>query len=200
MHISEGVLSGPVVAATAVGAVVITAYCLKKTKQEDIPGVSVLTAAYFVVSLLHIKLGVASVHLQLSGLMGIILGLSAFPAILIALLFQAVMFGHGGLTTLGANALAMGLPALFGALLFRPFRKGMWDRKYLLGSVSFLVGMLAILISGFFIALFLALAGREFLNIAYVIFPAHIPLALIEGVVTLFIVLFLRRVKPDMIS
>ncbi len=107
MHISDGVLSLPVLAGGAVAAAALTVYSLKKTKNEDIPRISVMTAAFFVASLIHIKIGPASGHLVLNGLIGVILGISAFPAIVVALLFQTIMFQHGGITTLGVNAIAL---------------------------------------------------------------------------------------------
>ena len=48
-----------------------------------------------------------------------VLGYFAFPAILIGLLFQALVIGHGGLTTLGVNAAMMGIPALLAYHIFQ---------------------------------------------------------------------------------
>jgi cobalt/nickel transport system permease protein len=59
------------------------------------------------------------VHLILNGLLGVVLGYFAFPAILIGLFFQALVIGHGGLTTLGVNAAMMGIPALVAYHIFR---------------------------------------------------------------------------------
>ena len=68
----------------------LTAYILaKKTEVSDIPKVSVVTSAIFVASLIHVPVGPTSVHLVLSGLAGITLGWSAFPAIFVALILQA---------------------------------------------------------------------------------------------------------------
>ena len=41
--------------------------------------------------------------LVLNGLMGLMLGWAALPAVFTALLLQAVFFGHGGYTTLGVR-------------------------------------------------------------------------------------------------
>ena len=48
MHISDGVLSGQICIASAVAAGTITVYTLKKTRNEDIPRIAVMTAAFFV--------------------------------------------------------------------------------------------------------------------------------------------------------
>ena len=71
--------------------------------REGVPKASLLTAAFFVASWIHIPVPPTSVHLVLNGLVGAALGYYAFPAILIGLFFQAVMFQHGGLTTPGGE-------------------------------------------------------------------------------------------------
>lgn len=199
MHISDGVLSGQVCAATAVATAVIAGLVLKKTDRKDIPKIAVMTAAFFVASLLHIRLGPASVHLLLNGLVGVVLGLAAFPAIMIALLFQAVMFQHGGITTLGANTLIMGLPAIVSWGIFQlkgKFRGSVTALRIL----SFMGGSVAILLSGGLMALVLVLAGNEFIATAKVIVAAHIPVALVEGVITVLVVEFFVKVKPELVQ
>jgi len=199
MHISDGVLSGQVCASTAVATAVIAGLVLKKTDRKDIPKIAVMTAAFFVASLLHIRLGPASVHLLLNGLVGVVLGLAAFPAIMIALLFQAVMFQHGGITTLGANTLIMGLPAIVSWGIFQ--LKGKFSgSNSALRILSFMGGSVAILLSGGLMALVLVLAGSEFITTAKVIVAAHIPVALVEGVITVLVVEFFVKVKPELVQ
>ena len=70
MHISEGVLSAPVL---ATGAALTAAGCgigLKKLDYDRVPQVAILTSAFFVASLIHVPIGPSSVHLVLNGLMG----------------------------------------------------------------------------------------------------------------------------------
>ncbi|MGD8881735.1 MAG: energy-coupling factor ABC transporter permease, partial [Desulfobacterales bacterium] len=92
MHISEGVLSGPVLisggALTAAG----TAIGLKKLDYDRIAQAGILAAAFFVASLIHVPIGPANAHLILNGLVGLLLGWAAFPVILVALVLQAVLF------------------------------------------------------------------------------------------------------------
>ena len=85
MHISEGVLSTPVLLAGGALTVVGSAIGLKTLDYERIMTVSLLTATFFVASLIHVPLGPGNIHLVLGGLMGIVLGWSCFPAILVAL-------------------------------------------------------------------------------------------------------------------
>ncbi len=120
MHISEGVLSTPVLISGAALAVAGTTIGLKKMDYERIPQVAVLSAAFFIASLLHVPIGPSSVHLILNGLMGLLLGWVAFPAILVGLLLQAILFQYGGLTSLGVNTVTMALPAVICFFLLGP--------------------------------------------------------------------------------
>ncbi|MBT8354287.1 MAG: cobalt transporter CbiM, partial [Desulfofustis sp.] len=112
MHISEGILSAPVLLGGASLTAVGTMIGLKKLDLDRIMEVSMLTATFFVASLIHVPIGPASIHLVLSGLLGIILGWVCFPAIVVGLLMQAVFFQYGGLMVLGVNAVIMAFPAV----------------------------------------------------------------------------------------
>ena len=105
MHIADGILTAPVVAATAVLATVGVAVGVRKVDADDVPRVGILAALFFVGSLIHVPVGVASAHLLLNGLAGLLLGWSAFPALAVALLLQTVLFHFGGFVSLGANVL-----------------------------------------------------------------------------------------------
>ena len=225
MHIPDGILPAAVCFGGYATTGAVTWYSLRKINQkedprEGIPKASLLTAAFFVASWIHIPIPPTSVHLVLNGLLGVVLGYYAFPAILIGLFFQAVMFQHGGLTTLGVNATMMGMPALLAYCLFRlrnvlghkddrlghkGDRKG---RPYqaLTGIFGFLAGA-----GGLGIAALIAVAllittipthldaGAERASI-YALTLAHVPLMIIEGAFTALVVLFLQRVSPELLG
>ncbi len=195
MHISDGILSTSVSVSSAAAALVIASVTSRKIKQEDVPEIAVMTAAFFVASIVHVKVGPASAHLVLNGMLGVLLGYAAFPAILVGLLFQAIMFQHGGLTSLGANAVIMGLPALFAASFYRLISP---SSGLGIGVVSFVTGALPVLISTALAAAFLVFSGSEFYGTAKVLGVMHIPIALVEGTVTVFAVSFLKRVRPQL--
>jgi cobalt/nickel transport system permease protein len=211
MHIPDGILPVQITAAGYAATAAVTWYSLRKIKQkedyrQDIPKASLMTAAFFIVSLIHIPVPPTSVHLVLNGLMGAMLGYYAFPAILIGLFFQAVMFGHGGLTTLGVNAIIMGLPAIIAAYIFRLRKIGNQESPRKNGIFGFLAGFVALGIS---VALFVVILLTNLpadLNAAaeqaaiFVLAIAHLPLMLIEGVITAFLVIFLKRVRPTMLD
>ena len=74
MHISEGILGAPVLASGAALTVAGTAIGLKKMDYEKLPAVALLSAVFFIASLVHVPVGPAAAHLVLSGLCGVLLG------------------------------------------------------------------------------------------------------------------------------
>jgi cobalt/nickel transport system permease protein len=194
MHIVDGALSTPVLAAGAAAAVAGVALGLKKMEMEHIPQAGVMSAVFFVASLVHVPIGLSSVHLILNGLMGLALGWVAFPAILIALLLQAVFFGFGGITVLGVNTVNIALPAVAVYHLFGPaIRSAAPGASLILGSLA---GAGAIALTTLLVALSLALSGEEFLAAAQLTFFAHIPVMFVEGLLTGAAAVLINRVKP----
>ena len=196
MHISEGVLSAPVLVSGGVLAAAGTAIGLKKIDYDHIARVGILSATFFVASLVHVPIGPSSVHLIMNGIVGLLLGWAAFPAILVALLLQAVFFQFGGITTLGVNTIIMALPAVICYYLFAPFLHK--DRKYLL-LAGFGCGFCAVLFGGVIVGLALMFTEENFLKVAMLVVTAHIPVMIIEGIVTAFCVAFLKKVQPAML-
>jgi len=197
MHISEGVLSTQVLIAGGAVAVAGTAIGLKKLNYDKVMGVSILTSTFFVASLIHVPLGPGNVHLILGGLMGILLGWSCFPAILVALFLQAIFFQYGGLIVLGANTTIMALPAVICFYLFRNWFKTSGKKRKL---AAFSCGFLSILLSSLLMALALSLTDKGFIKAAQLIVAAHIPLMFIEGIITMFTVSFLAKVQPEFLQ
>ncbi len=195
MHISEGVLSAPVLLSGSVLSVVGVAIGLRKIKYDHIAQVGLLSAAFFTASLVHIAVGPASVHLLLSGLVGILLGWAAFPAVFVGLLLQAVLFQFGGLTVLGVNTFVMAAPAVLCAFVFGRF---IGKENLRTGSLiaAFCCGFFSIALSGVLVALCLWCTEESFIAVAYIILAAHLPIMIVEGCITAFCVFFLRKVQP----
>lgn len=190
--------------------------------QAGVPKASLLTAAFFVASWIHVPTPLASVHFVLNGMLGVLLGWFAFPAIVIGLLFQAVMFQHGGLSVLGVNALIMGVPALLAHGLFQlgcprrpqaPAQGGAPGAvaglapmpRWRLGGLGFVAGALGLGLSvlAFFAIMVTVLpahldAAMEQRAIA-LLSLAHLPVIVLEGGFTALLVLFLQRVKPELL-
>ncbi|KAF5049451.1 Cobalt transport protein CbiM [anaerobic digester metagenome] len=197
MHISEGVLSPAILGAGAALAAAGTAVGLRRLDYDRLMTVAILAAAFFVGSLIHVPIGPASAHLILNGLVGVILGWAAFPAILVALVLQSVLFQYGGVTVLGVNTFNMAFPAVLCFYLMRPLlaRAGR-----LRTAGAFGCGALSVAGAGLLTALSLSFTSEGFLQAAQVLFAAHIPVMIAEGIVTVLAVSFLARVRPELLN
>jgi len=199
VHISDGLL--PIHAWTAGYAVAGAALGLdlRRVQESQIPRLALLGSAFFVASLVHMPIGPASVHLTLNGLVGIVAGPGTILVIAMGLALQAILFGHGGLTTLGVNILNMALPALLlGGLARRGIRKASPA-----GGV-----IIACLIGALVPAVSLAMvwgwavtaedpaytAGLQVLALA------HVPVCILEGLICGATIAYLRRVQPTVLG
>jgi len=196
VHISEGVLSPAILGLGAVMAAGCTAMGLRHLDYDRLMTVAILAAAFFVGSLIHVPIGPASAHLILNGLLGVILGWAAFPAILVALMLQAVLFQYGGFTVLGVNTFNMAFPAVLGFYLARP----LLVRPGRIRSVTaFCCGAFSVAGAALLTALSLAYTDEGFLQAARLLFVAHIPVMVVEGIVTMLAVSFLAKVRPEIL-
>ncbi len=196
MHIGDGILSAPVLISGAALAAAGTVVGLAKMRNEDIPRVGILSATFFVISLINIPVGPTCVHLVGSGLAGLILGWRAFPAILVALTLQAVFFQFGGLTTLGVNTFCMAAPAVAMGLLFGPMIRRNNGSPVV---AVFFTGALAILMGSILVAIALVASSQDYTVLAGWELLAHCVLMVVEGVFCVVCVEFLRKVKPEIL-
>lgn len=195
-HIPDGILSAPLLVADGVIAAAGVAWALRRIDDRAIPRVAVLSAVFFAGSLVAIPVGPSSVHLLLSGLMGIMLGVGVVPAVCVALLLQAMLFGIGGLTTLGVNTVNIALPGLVVGLVVGPAvrRAASVARASLLAGLG---GAVAALATGGLVAFSLWVSSSDYVPVASVLMATFVPLAIGEGVIAAVVVGFLMRVQPD---
>jgi cobalt/nickel transport system permease protein len=272
VHIADGVLTTPWLGAGFALAAVLALVAAFRVRDEEIPQIALLTAAFFVASLLHVRVGPTSVHLLLNGLVGVVLGRRAGLAIPVGLALQAALLGHGGFSTLGVNACVMTLPALLASVLFTVLHRVRWLShpwfQTTLVAFSFLtwglslvfsivllatnhitqvealnpgpalqatfhpltlagiglfalvvaryerrlghapefplglfLGVLSVLVTLVLNALVLLYGGAEdWHSIVLLVFVAHLPIAVVEGIILGMTVGFLVRVKPEMLG
>lgn len=197
MHIVEGVLSMPVLVAGAAVTLAGTAVGLRKLTPENLPVTGVLSAVFFVSSLIHVPLAGSTVHLVLNGLLGLLLGWLAFPAILVAVALQAVFFGYGGLFVIGVNVANSALPAV---LLAMALRSLIWQADQRGAVAAALLGALSVLGTSLLVAASLVASGEEFQLGAKLTVVSHLPVALIEGVLCMAALSLFRRVRPGFLA
>jgi cobalt/nickel transport system permease protein len=271
VHISDGVLTWPWLAAGFAGAAVLLLLSAWRLRDDEVPRIAILTAAFFVSSLIHIRVPPTSIHLLLTGLVGVVLGPRAPLAIAVGLLLQVLLMQHGGYTTLGVNTCVMACPALLCWLLFQALHRVPWIKSRfmrgvlvgigavvlfmssvysitLIGNTSltsldqsafdianarlidpsilgtallfagvavilersfentpefplgFLIGELSVLLTAGLNCAVLLAGGEEYWPAPpLVLVIAHLPFAVVEGVILGFTVGFLARVKPAML-
>lgn len=195
MHLSEGLLKPEILIGGAVVSALFTLYAFKTLKDDEIPKTAVLSALFFLASFIHVPIGPTSVHLVLGGIVGAMLGFRAFIAIFVALLLQGVLFGFGGLTTLGINLFNLATPTLIGYWLFMLPSSKHWHKDLL----WFLIGFIPLAVSAFLLSLTLALNGDAFIDAAKIALLAHLPLMFMEGFITLLALRFIEKVAPSLL-
>ncbi len=200
MHIADGVVSTPILVIGAAVTAALCAYGLRRLTPERIPQAAMLSAVVFVAALVHFPVGPGSVHLVLTGLAGVLLGWAAAPAILVAVVLQAVLFGFGGVTVLGVNAMNMALPAVLSGALFACLLGRLADRPERAAAAAGGCGALAVLLSALAVAASLALSGEEFVAAAWLVVLTNLPVMVVEGVFTAAVVGLLLKVKPEAVA
>lgn len=213
MHISEGILPLPWAALWFLVAAPFVIYgCreLRRLSQQDLaikPLVGLLAAVVFIISCMPIPVPTAGTCSHPCG--------TAIPAILIgpfisvvistvALLIQALVMAHGGLSTLGADIVSMGVVGSFtGYAVFKGLRRG----GVSLGMAAFFAGLFADWATYATTAVILAsgIRGSDpflplFTKIVIAFVPTQLPLGILEGALTAGMVTLLARKRPDLLA
>ena len=121
MHIPDGILTGPMIIMwfmIAIIFIIIGAQKIVKKRKENPAVMSILAlmgAAVFIISSLAYPCRRCriSVHPTGTGLASIIIGPFATVVVTVIALFFQVFLAHGGITTLGANTVSMGIVGAF---------------------------------------------------------------------------------------
>ncbi len=92
----------------------------------------------------------------------------------------------------------MALPAVVSFYLFRLFT--IKHNLYMLGFSAFLCGVVGILGSALLVGLSLVTTGEAFLTVAKLIVIAHLPVMIIEGLITATAVVALKKVRPELLT
>lgn len=211
MHIMEGYLPGAFCIAWGILCLpflVAGFFSIKKTLDEHRNLITLLAmsgAFVFVISSLKIPSVTGSCsHMTGTGLGAILFGPSAVSILgLIVLLFQAILLAHGGLTTIGANTFSMAIAGPFVTFgIYRLCSKTKVNRKVSVFLAAALGDLFTYCITAGQLALahhtdtsFLSALGKFMLVFA----PTQVPLAMIEGLITMLIVMGLENyAKPEL--
>lgn len=197
MHIPDGFLDLRTTIATNVVSVGLLVYGVRKVNRtltpSRVPLLGVSAAFVFTVQLISFPVvGGTSVHLVGGTLISVLLGpFSGFVVTTSALMLQAILFQHGGITSLGANILNIAFTScVIGYVLYRV------HPTWILAAIS--SGMMVIL-GSFLCATELYVSGKMNLKVAMIsMISAHIAVAVVEATATYIILLTIHKVRPDL--
>lgn len=199
MHLSEGVLHSSTLIAGAVVAVAGITIGLKSLKSDRLSLTALFASAFFVASTIHIPVGIGSVHLILNGIAGIFLGWAVFPAFLIALALQALLFSFGGFAVLGVNLCIMALPALAVHYLSRPLLREL-SRKRLI-SAGILAGVVGVGGAAAIASLVLAFdGGTQYRDLIGLLIVSHLPVFVVDSLISVGVLLTLAKMMPEALN
>ncbi|MDO9523498.1 MAG: energy-coupling factor ABC transporter permease [Methanocorpusculum sp.] len=172
-----------------------------------LPLMAVCGAFIFVISLVDIPSPTGSCsHPTGTGLSASFFGPAVTSVLgLIILVFQALLLGHGGFTTLGASAFSMAIMGPLAAwLVFTGLRK---TRHVSLGPAVFCAAVVANCVTYLVTSLQIALAYpvegsvlTAFIAAAVVFAVVQIPISIIEGIISGLVATYIARIKPEILK
>jgi len=216
MHIPDGLMD-PTVALTGwIEFLVVAAVALYmvrgRTSEKDIPRIAVLAAGVFVAQMLNFPVGGGTTgHLVGGALMAIMVGpVVAIMGMTVILIIQALLFGDGGVTALGLNAVNMAIIAPLSGwgvyTLLKPILAKKGDARFGPGA-SLAVGVgawasvfLAASACAAELAVSYAVSGGAYGIAATVSVPAmlgyHAVIGVGEAAITVGVITYLWNVSP----
>jgi len=212
MHIMEGFLPHPWWEIWWMISIVIVAYGVyrlsKVTKKlpEAKPLLALMGAFIFVLSALKLPSVTGSCsHPTGSGLAAVIFGpVIASVLSMIALLFQALLLAHGGLTTLGANTFSMGIVGpVVAYLIWVVSRKARLPTSAGIFLAASLGDLFTYVTTSAQLALVFPTAAGffdAFLKFGAIFAITQIPLAIGEGILAIFLFDFLAKYKGQLLA
>jgi cobalt/nickel transport system permease protein len=209
MHMADALLSPTVGVGFLVASGGVLAYCAKRVQDEGddrkIPLMGVLGAFVFAAQMINFTIpGTGSSgHIGGGMLLAMLLGpYGAFVTMTSVLIVQALIFADGGILALGTNIWNLG---------FYPCLLGWWIYRMIVGknpayarlSIAAMLGILvAVEMGAFSVAVQTVLSGKSELPLgefSVLMLGIHLPIGLVEGFVTLSVVNFVYRIRPQVV-
>jgi cobalt/nickel transport system permease protein len=201
VHLADGQLVMPAILGAWIVCFLMMVITCRGMTEEEAPGIALFAGVFFLGSLLSVPVPAGPrTHLLLTGLVGVVLGVRAFPAILVGCAMQALLFAHGGPMSVAVNSLVMGLPAVTVGIVFRRLlAPGM--SAGVVRAIGFGAGLSAIALTILLHASVLLLWGQGAWSLSVAVIVAiHLPLMAIEGVVSAAVVGLVWRARPAMLG
>jgi len=211
MHMANELLSVPVAAGTfAIAGIGLGLVCnrIKQTVTTDQLGLmGILGAFVFAAQMVNLPLpGLpgTSGHLIGAVLLAILLGPHASALVVSSIVIvQCLIFQDGGLLALGCNLINMALvPAYLGYALYRLILNrghGTW-RFHVAVLASALITVLTSAVLVPVQTAFSGVLAVPFSTFAWTMLSVHLVIGLMEGVITVAVLAYVRQVRPDILS
>ena len=168
--------------------------------EKRIPLLAVLAAGIFAIMSMNMPIPFGTSGHMVGGALVAIVFMAPEAAVLVftaVLLIQALFFGDGGITALGANVLNM---AIVGGFVGLYTFKGLKDIIGKYPSI-FVAAWLATLVAAVVAAIEMAIAGTFPLNIGIASMALyHAFIGVIEGVLTVIVIYALEKFRPDLLA
>ncbi len=211
MHISNGIINGPVSLAYAAIAVVLLAVCLNRSRQDLsdrlAPMAGLVAAFIFAVQMLNFPVlpGVSG-HLLGGALAATLVGpwVGAL-CVAVVLIVQALVFADGGLSALGLNITNMALlGTAVGYLVVVGLMKLLPRNAFGVGAAVFAASVISVVLASQGFVLQYALGGEVPLTIGYgeisaVMAGVHALIGVGEGIIAAMAVVAVAKVRPDLV-
>ncbi|MHA1649644.1 MAG: energy-coupling factor ABC transporter permease [Candidatus Helarchaeota archaeon] len=209
MHIPDGVIDLWMLISfwvIVIVAWIVTIIQSRKTLNEDeskLPLLAIVTAMVFALQMLNFPIvGGTSGHLLGFVLISILLTpTQALLSISTVLAIQALIFGDGGLVTMSANIFNMGIVAMLGYFIYYTIRK-MKDDDIGLYIATFVGAYLSVVLASLVCGIEIGISSLFPYGIEITV-PAmlfwHVFIAIGEASITLAIIIYLKKNRPDLI-
>ena len=205
MHIPDAFIPLPQAAVYWIIAIIFVALALKwartELNEEKMPLIAVLAAGIFAIQAFNLPVGMGtSGHLVGGALAAIVLG-SPYAAVFIlsiVLIIQGVIFGDGGITTMGANIINMGVIGGFvGYYSFKGIKAAIGNCYASAGIAAWL----ACLIPALACAVEMFIAGTFPLVPGIIAMGTyHAIIGIIEGIITAGAIYLIHTTRPDLME
>ncbi|WBB56789.1 energy-coupling factor ABC transporter permease [Verrucosispora sp. WMMD573] len=212
MHISNGIINGPVAAVFAVIALAAMAYCVMRGRQDLddrlAPMAGLVAAFIFAVQMLNFPIFTAGVSGHLLG--GALAAMLVGPwvgalCVAVVLVVQALVFGDGGVAMLGLNITNMAVIGIAVAYLLVALLLRVLPRTPAgLAVTAFVSALVSVVVAALGFVLQYQLGGTTDLGgnlagLAGTMAVSHLFIGIGEGLITATTVVTVAKVRPDLV-
>jgi cobalt/nickel transport system permease protein len=210
MHMADALISpavGGVMWAVTAGLIVYSSKKVKDTSDDrKVPLMGVLGAFIFAAQMINFTIPAtgSSGHLGGGMILSILLGpYAAFLVMASVLVVQALFFGDGGLLALGCNIFNLGFwpcfivyPLIYKKLIGDNATKGR------IMTCSLIAAIIGLQLGAFSVVLetvFSGISELPFKTFVILMQPIHLAIGIVEGLVTVAVVIFVRNTRPEIL-